>query len=87
MDNIQKVLVKAGRKDLAQKYYLKVATIEEDKKIKCQKCKFFVRAKGNIIGEFGCTNKEMWEHYKKNTGCIGATESQPARQRPELTLS
>jgi hypothetical protein len=25
MDEIQKVLVKAGRKDLAQKYYLKVA--------------------------------------------------------------
>jgi hypothetical protein len=27
MDEIQKVLVKAGRKDLAQKYYLKVANI------------------------------------------------------------
>jgi len=25
MDEIQKVLVKAGRKDLAQKYYLKIA--------------------------------------------------------------
>jgi hypothetical protein len=28
MDEIQKVLVKAGRKDLAQKYYLKVAQIQ-----------------------------------------------------------
>ena len=30
MDKIQKVLVKAGRKDLAQKYYEKVATGVED---------------------------------------------------------
>jgi len=29
MDEIQKVLVKAGRKDLAQKYYLRVAASPE----------------------------------------------------------
>jgi hypothetical protein len=31
MDEIQKVLIKAGRKDLAQKYYLKIAK-KQDKK-------------------------------------------------------
>jgi len=29
MDEIQKVLVKAGRKDLAQKYYLKVTSLSD----------------------------------------------------------
>lgn len=30
MDDIQKVLIKAGRKDLAQKYYEKVAVSKQD---------------------------------------------------------
>ena len=34
MDEIQKVLIKIGRKDLAQKYYLKISDSIPDEKIK-----------------------------------------------------
>lgn len=34
MDNIQKVLIKAGRKDLAQEYYAKIALVKKAADIK-----------------------------------------------------
>lgn len=50
MDEIQKVLVKAGRKDLAQKYYKKVA--EEDKKAKAKKALDALDKAGQIVTDY-----------------------------------
>ena len=61
MDEIQKILIEAGRKDLAQKYYLKIASIKKESSLKGMPKEIIER----FVKNFSIGEKSKWNDAAK----------------------